>query len=140
MNRRSIPLFAVILTAAAVALFVFGLMGASFAPAISTGGKTTPADYITQYLDTGAQHLLIDVRTPEEFAEGHIANAVNISLQTLSQRLNEIPRTIPVVLYCRSGNRSDQAQQLLEQAGYTNVQDMGGIIDWQAQGYPISNG
>jgi rhodanese-related sulfurtransferase len=44
------------------------------------------------------------------------------------------------VLYCRSGNRSDQAQQLLEQAGYTNVQDMGGIIDWQVQGYPISNG
>lgn len=140
MNRKSIPIFAVIVTVAAVAIFLFGLLRSEFAPAVSTGGKIAPAEYMTQYAETGAEHLLIDVRTPEEFAEGHIANAVNISLQTLSERLNEVPRTLPVVLYCRSGNRSNEAQQLLEQAGYTNVQDMGGIIDWQAQGFPISTG
>jgi phage shock protein E len=139
MKNKSLPIFAIVITVAAVALFVFGLLRSDFAPTVTTGGKLTAAQYMMQYSDTGAEHLLIDVRTPEEFAEGHIAGAVNVSLQTLDQRLNEIPRTVPVVLYCRSGNRSNEAQQILEQAGYTNIQDMGGIIDWQAQGFPITN-
>jgi phage shock protein E len=139
MKKKSLPIFAIVITVAAVALFIFGLLRSDFAPTITTGGKLTAGEYLSQYTEAGTEHLLIDVRTPEEFAEGHIAGAVNISLQTLTERLNEVPRTLPVILYCRSGNRSNQAQQLLEQAGYTNVQDMGGIIDWQAQGYPITN-
>jgi rhodanese-related sulfurtransferase len=97
----------------------------------------TPQEYQTHFIDQPGQHLLLDVRTPEEYAEGHIANSVNISLQTLAEHLDEVPKDQPVVLYCRSGNRSAQAAELLKEAGYTAVYDLGGIIDWQAAGYPI---
>lgn len=98
--------------------------------------KITPADYQTQF-GAGADHLLLDVRTPEEFNSGHIPGAVNISVDQLAQRLSEVPQDKPVVLYCRSGNRSNQAAQILDRAGYTQIYDLGGIITWQQQGYPI---
>jgi rhodanese-related sulfurtransferase len=81
--------------------------------------------------------LLLDVRTPEEFNSGHIAGAVNIAVEQLSERLSEVPQDKPVVLYCRSGNRSGQAAQILERAGYTQIYDLGGIITWQQQGFPV---
>ncbi|HYO88379.1 MAG TPA: rhodanese-like domain-containing protein [Candidatus Limnocylindrales bacterium] len=102
-----------------------------------TSGQITPAQYTSQYAEAGTPHLLIDVRTPEEFASGHLPNAVNISLQDLPARLGEVPADEPVVLYCRSGNRSAQAATLLNDAGYTQVLDLGGIIDWQAAGYQV---
>lgn len=97
----------------------------------------SPLEYEEQFIAAGAQHQLIDVRTPEEFAGGHIAGAVNIPLQELSQRLGEISTEQPVVLYCRSGNRSAQAAQLLAKAGYPQIYDLGGIIAWQQAGFSI---
>jgi rhodanese-related sulfurtransferase len=76
------------------------------------------------------------VRTPAEFASGHIAGARNIAVQVLPQRLSEIPKDKPVVIYCRSGNRSKQAMRYLSQAGYNDLYDLGGIMAWQAQGLP----
>lgn len=98
--------------------------------------KIAPADYRAQF-GANADHLLLDVRTPEEFNSGHIAGAVNISVDQLAQRLSEVPQDKPVVLYCRSGNRSSQAAQILAQAGYTQIYDLGGIITWQQQGFPV---
>ena len=95
-----------------------------------------PADYQARF-GAGADHLLLDVRTPEEFNSGHIAGAVNISIDELAQRLNEVPQDKPVVLYCRSGNRSNQAAQILDRAGYTEIYDLGGIVNWAQQGYPV---
>ncbi len=97
----------------------------------------SPADYQSQFVSSGTAHLLIDVRTPEEFNSGHIEGAVNIPVDALASRLNEVPSGQPVVVYCRSGNRSAQASNILAQAGYSTVYDLGGIIDWTAQGYPI---
>jgi phage shock protein E len=96
-----------------------------------------PTQYQTDFVQVDQPHLLLDVRTPEEFAGGHIRGAVNISLQALPQRLAEIPQDQPVVIYCRSGNRSRQALHLLAQAGYTRLYDLGGVIQWQAQGLPL---
>lgn len=98
--------------------------------------KIAPADYQAQF-GANADHILIDVRTPEEFASGHIPGAVNIAVDELAQRLNEVPQDIPVVLYCRSGNRSGQAAQLLDRAGYAQIYDLGGIATWAQQGYPV---
>ncbi len=95
----------------------------------------SPQQYKADF--AGTPHLLLDVRTPEEFAGGHIAGAVNISLQTLPQRLETLPKDQPIVLYCRSGNRSNQAAQIMARAGFTQLYDLGGIIDWRAQGYPV---
>jgi rhodanese-related sulfurtransferase len=105
--------------------------------AVTLPAMLSPQDYQASYADS--DHLLLDVRTPEEFAEEHIAGAVNISLQTLPQRLSEIPGDKPVIVYCRSGNRSAEAVNLLRQAGYTAVTDMGGIIAWKNAGLPVEN-
>lgn len=97
----------------------------------------TPAQYQTQFSEGGAGHLLVDVRTPAEYAGGHIPNAVNIPLDSLQSRLDEIPQGQPVVVYCRSGNRSAAASQILTEAGYSEIYDMGGIIAWSAAGLPV---
>mgnify|MGYP001053220634 CR=1 FL=1 len=103
----------------------------------STAQNISPQDYVSQYTDTGADHILIDVRTPQEFNSGHIAGAINIPVDQVANRLSEIPADIPVVLYCRSGNRSAQAANILNQSNYNEVYDLGGIIQWQSAGYPV---
>jgi rhodanese-related sulfurtransferase len=96
-----------------------------------------PQDYDTQFVQGGAAHQLIDVRTPEEFAGGHIPGAVNIPVQEIAGRLAEVAQDRPVVLYCRSGNRSTQAAQILDAAGYAPVYNLGGIAAWQQAGFPV---
>ena len=103
-------------------------------PKINT--KIAAADYQAKF-GANSDHLLLDVRTPQEFASGHIPGAVNIAVEELAQRLSEVPQDTPVVLYCRSGNRSGQAAQILDRAGYTDIYDLGGITTWAQQGYPV---
>ena len=75
--------------------------------------------------------LLIDVRSPEEFAEGHIDGAMSIPIQELAGRIAELgDRNDEIVLYCQSGGRSAMAKRLLERNGFTNVHDLGGIGQW----------
>lgn len=84
--------------------------------------------------------LLLDVRTPEEFASGHIAGALNIPVDDLPVRLEEIAgyRSAPVIVYCRSGRRSLVASQILVKAGFRDVTNMtGGVLDWSAAGFPL---
>jgi rhodanese-related sulfurtransferase len=98
----------------------------------------SPAGYQGEFVETGAEHLLIDVRTPEEFASGHIEGAVNIPVEALASRLSEVPSGQPIVVYCRSGNRSATASQILADAGYTSIYDLGGLQGWISQGFPVS--
>lgn len=73
---------------------------------------------------------LIDVRTPEEFRMGHAEGAINIPLDTIPYRMNEIAALpAPRILYCRSGNRSGMAVQILRQAGVTDVHNGGSLED-----------
>jgi len=97
----------------------------------------TPDDYQLNFIESATQHMLIDVRTTEEFESGHIAGAINISVDTLADNLSQIPMDMPIVVYCRSGNRSAIAADILSGAGYSPVYDLGGIIAWQDAGYPI---
>ena len=84
-------------------------------------------------IDKGAK--LYDVRTPEEFAAGFFAEATNLPLQDIQQgKLPDIPKDQKIYLYCRSGNRSGQAKQILASKGYTDVVDLGGLTDVQAIG------
>jgi rhodanese-related sulfurtransferase len=103
----------------------------------ATQQRISPAQYQADFVKPSKPHVLVDVRTPEEFASGHVPGAINISLQSLPQRMQELPKDQPIVLYCRSGNRSHTATQLLARAGYTNLYDLGGIIAWTNQGLPI---
>ncbi|MBZ4420225.1 rhodanese-like domain-containing protein [Myxococcus sp. RHSTA-1-4] len=74
---------------------------------------------------------LVDVRTPEEFASGHLPGALNIPVDELSRRLGELgsPEK-PLVVYCRSGARSTRAEQLLKERGFQQVLNLGPMWAW----------
>ncbi|MEW5847531.1 MAG: rhodanese-like domain-containing protein [Myxococcota bacterium] len=76
--------------------------------------------------------VLLDVRTREEFTAGHLPGAINIPVQDLTQRMAEVgpDKKKPVVVYCRSGNRSARAKRMLTEAGYQQVFDLGAMSNW----------
>ena len=83
-------------------------------------------------MDSGDAIVILDVRTQEEYDAGHIAGAILVPNETISDKQ---PALLPdlnaeILVYCRSGNRSAQAAKKLIAIGYTNVADFGGIIDW----------
>jgi rhodanese-related sulfurtransferase len=79
----------------------------------------------------------LDVRTAEEYQAGHIPGSVLIPLDELALRAGELPVGEPILIYCRSGNRSLEAMNLLAGAGFMNLSSMdGGFNDWVAAGYP----
>lgn len=85
-----------------------------------------------QRLSIECGFIILDVRTPEEFAAGHIPGALNIPNETIGT--DEIPQ-LPekeqrIYVYCRSGNRSKQASEKLAVLGYTNIVEFGGINSW----------
>lgn len=99
----------------------------------------SPVDYHAQFAGNTDDILLIDVRTPDEFASGHLSGAINIPVEELQARLNEVPDDKPIVVYCRSGNRSHTASLILDSAGYSSaIYDIdGGVIAWSAAGLPL---
>ncbi|KAA9040577.1 rhodanese-like domain-containing protein [Ginsengibacter hankyongi] len=80
------------------------------------GGPTVDLKNI---INEGA--FLVDVRTPGEFAEGHVKGSVNIPLNTVASQLAKFKNKKNIVVFCRSGGRSSQAKSILEQNGFTNV-------------------
>jgi phage shock protein E len=80
-------------------------------------------------LVTEEHATLLDVRTPGEFAEGHVDGAINVPLQALPAGAASVDRDRPVVVYCQSGGRSAQARSILSAEGYT-VHDMGPMSAW----------
>ena len=89
-------------------------------------------------LDRGDDVLVLDVRSAEEYVQdGHVKGSVLIPLPDLAMRLNEVPTNRPIACFCRSGNRSQVAADLLRQKGYTNVANvLGGIKGWRAANLP----
>lgn len=92
-----------------------------------------PAE-VQKRLESGENLLVLDVREEYEFKEGHIPGTKLIPLGTLSARLKELDPKAPVVVVCRSGNRSAQGADLLAKAGFTQVFNMtGGMSQWQGK-------
>ncbi|MBW8366889.1 MAG: rhodanese-like domain-containing protein [Arenimonas sp.] len=83
--------------------------------------------------------LLLDVRSPEEFAAGHVAGAVNIPHDRLASRLQEVQASDRpwVLVYCRSGKRADSAESVLAEAGFEVRQINGSWLRWEAEGRPV---
>ena len=90
-------------------------------PVLAGSGDPEAAKQAWPMIEQGA--LVIDVRTREEFAQGHIDGALNIPWQETDKLMSAIgtDKTRPVVVYCRSGNRSGKAKVVLETKGYTNI-------------------
>lgn len=75
--------------------------------------------------------VLVDVRTPAEFADGHLPGAISVPVQDLDRRIEDLgPKDRPIVLYCRSGVRSGRAARILTDAGYASVHDLGPMGRW----------
>ncbi|MEZ4866261.1 MAG: rhodanese-like domain-containing protein [Caldilineaceae bacterium] len=99
--------------------------------------ELSAAQYKERFVTTNTPHMIVDVRSPAEFAGGHLTGALNLPLQNLSQKLTKVPKNKPVMVYCRSGNRSGMALKLLREAGYEEVYNIGGLNGLAAQGLPI---
>lgn len=103
------------------------------------GGCKTTAPFTSVDAEAFARELsktevqLVDVRTPEEYAEGHIPGAVNMNVQdaAFDQQLATLDKTRPVALYCRSGRRSKLAATRAAKMGYKVIELNGGILSWK---------
>ena len=116
-----------------------------FLAALLLTGCAVPAEEITYrqinmdaaitMMEEESGYMILDVRTPEEFADKHIPGAVNIPNETIgTDEIPELPDKDQLILvYCRSGNRSKQASEKLAALGYTNVVEFGGINDWPGE-------
>lgn len=107
------------------ALVVVALLGVFF---LTRGGGKDSAE-AHRLVEQGA--ALIDVRTPGEYAAGHLDGAKNIPVAELAGRLGDVgPKDRPVVVYCASGARSAAATSALQRAGFATVFDLGGMRNW----------
>jgi rhodanese-related sulfurtransferase len=87
------------------------------------------------------QFVILDVRTPEEFAQGHLSGAVNVNLMApdFERRLGALDRGKTYLVYCRTGKRSMKAVQTMGRLGFRSVYHMfEGIVGWQQKGFPLS--
>ena len=80
-------------------------------------------------------YVILDVRRPDEFAEGHIPNAINVPNESIgTDEIPELPNKDQLIMvYCRSGRRSKEASEKLVKLGYTNIVEFGGILDWKGE-------
>ena len=78
-------------------------------------------------------YIILDVRRPDEFAVGHIPNAINVPNESIgTDEISELPNKDQLIMvYCRSGRRSKEASEKLVNLGYTNIVEFGGILDWK---------
>ena len=104
---------------------------AIFAMAFTMVCHSEPNDTISPEVLSAITHqaLIVDVRTPEEFADGHYPGAINIPHETILDGLNQlgVSQETPVILYCRSGNRSGQAELALKSNGFSQAKNAGGL-------------
>ena len=86
-------------------------------------------------MQSETNYIILDVRTAQEYASGHILGAINIPNETIAaENVQQLPDKEQLILvYCRSGNRSKQAAAKLVDLGYTNIVEFGGINDWSGE-------
>jgi len=126
----------------ALCMLPFMAMACGVGEQTAEGYEDAPIQHAFEHWQQGKASpipfIMLDVRTPEEYAEGHIKGAVLIPVQVLAERLAEVPKDKQVYVYCHSGKRSARASKLLAKHGFTNIENvMGGIVAWKKAGYPI---
>ena len=115
--------------------------GALLLPALMPRGRRATLLQATQMINRGKSTAVIDVRSADEFATGHLRDAKNIPLADLSSRIGELDknRVKTVIVVCQSGARADRAARQLKTAGFEDIYSLdGGIAAWSAAGLPLS--
>ncbi len=92
-------------------------------------------DEAVEIMKNESGYIILDVRRPDEYAEGHIPGAINIPNEDIgADEITELPDKAQLILvYCRSGRRSKEASEKLVKLGYTNIVEFGGILDWKGE-------
>ena len=122
-----------IIIAVSVALMLVSLLvGCSGGDSKNAYEQITPAE-AKALMDSEQNYIILDVRTPEEFAAGHIAGAILIPDYEIGEKAESIltDKDQLILVYCRSGRRSKNAANELATLGYTNIKEFGGINDWK---------
>lgn len=108
--------------------------------ATTNGAKTNEIRHVSmndivKIMEENKDYVIVDVRTPDEYKEGHIPNAINIPNETINETVyNKLKdKNQLILIYCRSGSRSRQAAYKMQKLGYTNLVDFGGIINWKGK-------
>ena len=115
-----------------ISLSLFGMTACDDVNGKSSTYEQITAEQAKTIMYTEKDYIIIDARTEDEFAEGHIENAILIPEYEIAERAEkELPDKAQLILvYCRSGRRSKIASEELVKLGYNNVKEFGGIIDW----------
>ena len=102
--------------------------------------KTISVSDARAMIQSSSNLLVVDVRTPEEYTQGHLKGAINIPLSDLQLRIGGLEQNRPMLVYCQTGSRSAQASSILVKAGFTQVYNLdGGMTAWINSGYPTVN-
>jgi rhodanese-related sulfurtransferase len=123
-----------------IALIASVLLLAGCSSSASGGTNMNVSEFSQKITETGV--VTLDVRTPGEFAEGHIEGAQLIDFQSgnFENEISSLDKNATYAVYCRSGNRSGQAVKVMHDAGFHNVYNLnGGVIDWANAGLPLVN-
>ena len=90
------------------------------------------AEEAKQIMDSEEDYIILDVRTQDEYDQGHIPGAIVISHEEIAEKAEKVltDKDQLILVYCRSGRRSKIAAEALVELGYTNIKEFGGIIDW----------
>jgi rhodanese-related sulfurtransferase len=127
-----------ILVIVAVLVFLIASLGGEQASNTGRLPAFVSVDEAHQMYEEGT--FVLDVRTQEEWNEFHAPNTTLIPLDELASRVNELPKDQPIVVVCRSGNRSQAGRDILLQAGFNATSMNGGLNEWRASGYPVVSG
>ena len=142
VKKTGVPVWVwAVLAVGVVAVAAFALLGGEkpAAPAVDALPAEVSVKQAAELRGEGV--FVLDVREPDEWAQAHIPGATLIPLGELQSRVAELPKDQPVLVYCRSGNRSATGRDILKAAGFENVTSMaGGINEWKAAGFETASG
>jgi rhodanese-related sulfurtransferase len=130
-----------ILLALVIVLLAVPTLADDLASPITTEAPSITAVELNAQREAGPAPVVIDVRSPEEYASGHIPGALNIPFDPVAERISEVDAPKGVALYCMVGPRARKGESALLAAGFESVLHLeGGLAAWQAAGLPVESG
>lgn len=119
-------------------LLAFSIFVSACSQQQGAGGKLSP-DEFEKLISTTPNAQVVDVRTPDEYASGHVAGAVNMDINSadFADKINALDKTKPVFVYCLSGGRSAGAVSVMQKNGFTTIYEMPGMIAWNNANKPV---
>lgn len=119
-----------------LSMFIVGCKQTSSSPEVTV---INPVEF-EEKISSVPSYQLIDVRTAEEYSDGHLPNAINIDFygEDFKDEISKLDRNKPTFVYCRKGKRSEESAKILEELGFKEIYDLeGGILNWQKDELPM---